>query len=129
MALTVVDASILIALLDADDNLHAATTAALLEHAEDDLTIPASAYSEALVRPAHAGRIAEARAAVGSLLLAVAPLSEGIAEEAAVLRARHQGLRLPDALVLATGASLHADSILTGDLRWRDLVPSVEVVG
>ncbi|MGB6770679.1 MAG: PIN domain-containing protein, partial [Candidatus Dormiibacterota bacterium] len=70
-----------------------------------------------------------ARAAVASLLLSVAPLSEAIAEEAAVLRARHQGLRLPDALVLATGASLHADSILTGDLRWRDLVSSVEVVG
>lgn len=129
MALTVVDASILIALLDADDKLHAAATAALLEHAGDDLTIPASAYSEALVRPARAGRIGEARAAVGSLLMSVAPLSETIAEEAAVLRARNQGLRLPDALVLATGASLHADSILTGDLRWRDLVSSVEVVG
>ncbi len=129
MALTVVDASVLIALLDADDNLHPAATAALLEHAGDDLTIPASAYSEALAGPARAGRIAAARAAVGNLLLSVAPLSEAIAEEAAVLRARHQCLRLPDALVLATGACLHADSILTGDLRWRDLVSSVEVLG
>ncbi len=129
MALTVVDASILIALLDSDDSLHAAATAALLERAGDDLTIPASAYSEALVRPARAGRLAEARATVGSLLLAVAPLSQAIAEEAAVLRARHPGLRLPDALVLATGASLHANSILTGDVRWRPLASSVAVVG
>jgi hypothetical protein len=66
---------------------------------------------------------------VGNLLLSVAPLSKAIAGEAVVLRARHQGLRLPDALVLATGACLYADSILTGDLRWRDLVSSVEVLG
>ncbi len=128
MALIVVDASILIALLDSNDSLHLAATTALLAHVGDDLTIPASAYSEALVRPARAGRLAEARTVVGSLLLAVAPLTEAIAEEAAVLRARRQGLRLPDALVIATGTALNADRILTGDARWRHLASSVEVV-
>ncbi|MGA8016510.1 MAG: PIN domain-containing protein [Candidatus Dormiibacterota bacterium] len=128
MALIVVDASILIALLDSNDGLHSAATKALVAHAADDLSIPASAYSEALVRPARAGRLAEARAVVGSLLLAVAPLTEAIAEEAAVLRARRLGVRLPDALVIATGTSLSADRILTGDARWRHLASSVEVV-
>ena len=129
MALIVVDASILIALLDSNDSLHSAATTALLAHAGDDLTIPASAYSEALVQPARTGRLAGARAVVGSLLLMVAPLTEAIAEAAAMLRAGHQGLRLPDALVIASGTSLNADRILTGDSRWRQLAASVEVVG
>ena len=129
MALIVVDPSILIALLDANDSLHSAATTSLLAHAGDDLTIPASAYSEALVRPARAGRLAEARAAAGSLLLSVAPLTEAIAEAAAVLRAGRQGVRLPDALVIATGTCLNADRILTGNTRWRQLASSVEVLG
>jgi predicted nucleic acid-binding protein len=129
VALIVVDASILIALLDSNDSLHSAATTALLAHTGDDLTIPASAYSEALVRPARAGRLAEAKAVVGSLLLMVTPLTEAIAEAAAMLRAGHQGLRLPDALVIASGTSLNADRILTGDARWRQLASSVEVVG
>lgn len=128
MALIVVDASILIALLNSEDGLHAAATAALLAHAEDDLTIPASAYSETLVRPARAGRLEEARAAVSDLLIEVVPLSPAIAEAAAVLRAGHQGLRLPDALVIATGTALAAGRILTGDAAWHDLAASVEVI-
>jgi predicted nucleic acid-binding protein len=129
VALTVVDASILIALLDSDDGLHAAATAALLAHAGDELMISASAYSEALIRPARAGRLEEAKAVVGALLMEVVPLSQPIAEAAAMLRARHQALRLPDALVIATGTSLDAGSILTGDSRWRGLAALVEVVG
>ena len=127
--LTIVDASILIALLDADDGLHTVATAALLAHAGDELMIPASAYSEALVRPARVGRLEEAKAVVGDLLMEVVPLSQPIAEAAAMLRARHQPLRLPDALVIATGTSLNAGSILTGDARWRGLAASIEVVG
>jgi predicted nucleic acid-binding protein len=111
------------------DGLHAAATAAPLAHAGDELMVPASAYSEALVRPARAGRLEETKAILGTLLVEVVPLSAPIAEAAAMLRARHQCLRLPDALVIATGTSLDAGSILTGDARWRGLVASVEVVG
>jgi hypothetical protein len=46
-----------------------------------------------------------------------------------MLRARHPTLRLPDALVIATGTALDARSILTGDTKWRGLAASVEVVG
>jgi hypothetical protein len=45
------------------------------------------------------------------------------------MRPRTQALRLPDALVIATGTSLDAGSILTGDTRWRGFAASVEVVG
>ena len=51
MALIVLDASVLLALLDAADPRHAAVTAALRRHAGDDVKIPASAYSECLVGP------------------------------------------------------------------------------
>jgi predicted nucleic acid-binding protein len=37
------------------------------------------------------------------------------------LRARRTGLRLPDALVIATAVELEADHLLTTDRRWRAL--------
>jgi predicted nucleic acid-binding protein len=128
MALIVLDASVLIALFDPVDALHERMTASLRRYAADDLKIPASAYSESLVGPARGGRLQEAKEAVQALLAEVVVLTEQIAEEAAALRARHTRLRLPDALVIATGTALEADVILTGDSRWRRLVKAVEVV-
>ena len=129
MALIVLDASVLIALFDPADALHSGMTAALRRHAGDDLRVPASAYSESLVGPARSGRSQEARQAIRALLAEIVGLDEHIAEEAAELRARHSKLRLPDALVIATGNVLDADVILTGDAGWRRLAESVEVVG
>jgi predicted nucleic acid-binding protein len=128
VALIVLDASVVIALLDPADPLHSGMTAALRRHAGDDLKIPASAYSESLVGPARRGRMKEAKAAVGALLAEVVFLSDHVAEEAADLRARHPKLRLPDALVIATGNVLDADAILTGDAAWGRLAGSVEIV-
>ncbi len=119
MALIVVDASVLIAHLDPADALHGAATRALLEHAADDLRLPASAYAETLVEPARANRLEEARAAIAQLALILVPIDGTLAERAAGLRARERSLRLPDALVLACGDLLNADSILTSDRRWR----------
>ena len=61
MALTVLDASVLIALLDPGDAHHMASRAALEAHADDDLRIPAHTLAEALVYPVRAGREREAR--------------------------------------------------------------------
>ena len=119
MALIVLDASVLIAHLDPDDSLHRAATAALLRHADADLSVPASAYAEALVDPARAGRLDEARDAIQHLDLQVVPIDRPIAERAASLRARERSLRLPDALVLACGEIMGADAVLSGDRRWR----------
>ena len=127
MALIVLDASVVIAHLDSSDSLHGAATAALLEHAEDDLRLPASAYAEALIDPTARGRLAEARERIAAMELLVVPLDEAIAERAASLRVRHRALRLPDALVLATAEELGADTVLTGDRRWWRL-PKVRVI-
>jgi predicted nucleic acid-binding protein len=128
VALIVLDASVLVALLDPADVRHAAATAALRGHAGDDLRVPASAYAECLAGPASRGRLAEAKRAIRSLVVEVVPLTEYVAEEAAELRARYPGLRLAAALVVATAGVLDADVLLTGDQGWRTLSSSVEVV-
>ncbi len=119
MALIVLDASVVIAHLDPADAHHDAATAVLLEYAEDDLRLPASAYAETLVDPARSGRLDQARDAIGLLGLRIEPIDETIADRAASLRARRRGPRLPDALVLACGNVLEADAIVTADRRWR----------
>ena len=128
MALIVLDASVVIALLDPHDALHTVARAALARHAGDDLKLPASAYAECLVGPARRGQLAAAKAAIAALLLDIVPITGQVAEEAAGLQARHPGLRLPDALVVATGSVLGAAVVLTGDARWRQVGPSISVL-
>ena len=128
MALTILDSSIVIGLLDRSDQLHQAATAAMLAHAGDDLRLPASAYAECLVGPARRGRLVDARARVSDLQLEIEPLTSTIAEQAAQLRSRFRSLRLPDVLVIATAEVLKADTILTGDAAWRRASPRVVLV-
>ena len=128
MALIVLDASVLIGLLDPTDPLRGAAADALRRHAADDLRIPTSAYAECLVGPAGRRRLGEAKAAIGSLMAELVALTEDIAETAAELRAHHRALRLPDAIVIATGDVLGADAVLTGDARWRRISRRVRVI-
>lgn len=48
----------------------------------------------------------------------IAFLDADIATRAAVLRARHHTLRLPDALIIATADTTGADRLLTTDRKW-----------
>jgi predicted nucleic acid-binding protein len=121
VALIVLDASIVIALLDPGDSLHAASLQAFTSQADEDLAIPASALAETLVIPSRAGRLEEVQAKIRLLELRVIPIDENIAVEAARLRGRHRSLRLPDALVIASGDIVQADSILTGDRSWASI--------
>ena len=123
MALTVLDASVVIGLLDATDPHHVAAAMAIRERlaASDRMVIPASAYAELLVGPMRRG--AEAVETVDALLAAlpaeIVALGVGVARAAAALRAEHAGrLRLPDAFVLGTAIDLGADLVLTADRRW-----------
>ena len=134
MALTVVDAGVIIGLLDADDAHHAGARKALAAALDrgDELALPASAFAECLVAPARSGR--DAMRAVDELLAdlpaEVEPITRQVASRAALLRAKHGGrLRLPDALVLATALHLRADRVLTTDAGWPSVGVAVEVVG
>ena len=129
MALTALDASVLIALLDPDDPHHQAARAALDAHADDDLRIPAHTLAEALVHPVRAGKEREARRLIAGLEIAVDPVDEAVAVAAARLRARHgSALRMPDALVLAYADVSKARRVLTADARWTAWSRRVELV-
>jgi predicted nucleic acid-binding protein len=134
MGLTVLDAGIVIGVLDANHAHHAAAIGALHEvvNRGDALALPASAYAECLVGPARegAGAMRRVDAFLADLAAEVEPITRQLAAKAARLRARHgQSLRLPDALVLATAQHLSADRVLTTDRGWPRTGVRVEVAG
>jgi predicted nucleic acid-binding protein len=114
----ILDAGVLIGLLDTEDGQHdrAVDEIDQADRADRQLLTPASAYSEALIAFARAGRVSDAREAIIGMGITVVPLTAPIAERAAELRALHDSLRLPDALVLAT-AHEHDAVLLTYDER------------
>jgi predicted nucleic acid-binding protein len=132
MGLTVLDAGVVIAVLEQTDLHHDLAVAALARSRErgDSLVIPAPAYAECLVRPSRDG--AEAVAIVDGFLdavpIQVEPTTRIIAATAGSLRARHRRLRLPDALVMATAGVLGADRVLTTDAHWPSTGITVEVL-
>jgi predicted nucleic acid-binding protein len=133
VGLTVLDAGVIIAILDASDVHHkAAVDAVMLARQRGDmLVLPASAYAECLVSPYRRGpeAVTVVDSFVDALPARVEPASRGIASQAAELRARYAGgFRLPDALVVATAIVLGADRLITTDSRWPALSVSVDVL-
>lgn len=127
--MSVLDASVLIALLDGKDVGRPAARAAVDESKRDhDLLIPVTAFSESIVAPYRRsrrdGQRAEAAlAALGSLV----DVTRDIASRGAQLRATRQ-IKLPDAIILATAMQMAADQILTLDRRWRGVDSRVRLL-
>lgn len=133
MALTVVDAGVLIGLLDGNDGHHASAVAALKAAGKrgDTLVLPVSAYAEVLVEPMRRGgdAVRLVDEAVERLSMRVEPGTRDIATVAASLRAKHgPRLRLPDAFVLATAQALHARRLLTTDRALKGISRTVVIV-
>ncbi len=132
MALTVVDAGVIIGLLDGQDAHHVAARAALAAARDrgDDLVLPAAAYAEILVAPNRHGRgaVETVDGFLDALPIRVEPIDRATAARAAELRAAHASVRLPDALVIATALVVGADRLLTTDRRWPDVGVLVEYV-
>jgi predicted nucleic acid-binding protein len=80
----------------------------------------ASAFAECLVGPSRRGdrAVATVRDLFEHLPIDVVDLDPDTARRAAMLRARHASLRLPDALVIATAAQRSAGRLITTDRRW-----------
>ncbi|MGH7898164.1 MAG: type II toxin-antitoxin system VapC family toxin [Candidatus Binatia bacterium] len=130
MALIVLDASVVIAFLDAGDVHHRAAVAVIAETQADDRVLPASAYAEVMVAPLRRGEkhADKVDSALSSLAVRIEPITRDVARAAAALRARHKTLRLPDALVVAAGDVLDAASVVTADGRWRNVSARVRTL-
>ena len=133
MALTILDAGVVIAVLDSNDVHHGAARTALTDARSrgEDLAVSASAYAEILVGPFRQGAAAASKVDefLAALPARVEPATREIAASAARLRAQHgPKLRLPDALVVATAVELSAVLLLTTDAGWPPLPVRVVVV-
>ena len=128
MGLALLDTSIVIATLNRDDALHRAAARALrAERDRHALAISALTYAEILVGPLRAGGRAVEVVERFAAQVRIADLSPDIARRAAELRAS-RGLKLPDAVIVATGLRLGASVILTADARWKG-IEKVKVIG
>ncbi len=136
MGLTVVDTGVMIGLLDVLDGHHDPALEALGSAATrgDRVAMSASALAELLVVPARTGRgRPHDQVLVDAVLgfcrdypVEIVAVGVEIATQAARLRATHgPGLRLPDALVIATALVHDADVLVTTDRRW----PAAEHLG
>jgi len=125
--LIVLDASFAIAALSADDAHHDAAVRALANVSGDELVLAATTRAELLVGPARAGGRALAAARDFADGCETIPVSAAIADDAAVLKAQHRGLSLPDSIALVIAEMIDADLVWTFDLRWRDVHQRVTI--
>ncbi len=95
----VLDATVLIAYLDGDDDHHAAAETLLAETIHDDLGANPLTLAEVLVVPVRNGRLEPVQAALGDLEVNELPFPPDTAVRLARLRAS-TGLKLPDCCVL-----------------------------
>ena len=131
MGMTLIDASVMIAVLYRDDAHHAAALAAVRDEGEARRTIAVSAitWSEVLTGLRIRGRTADADivARLGEETLTILPVDRSIAEHSAELRADHHRRRLgrlatPDAIVLGTAAAdARVDRVITADSKWAGI--------
>jgi predicted nucleic acid-binding protein len=127
MGVALLDTSIVIGALNRDDTLHeVAGQAVRTERDRHALAISALTFAEILVGPLRAGGRAVEVVERFAAQVRIVDLSPTIARLAGELRAT-RGLKLPDAVIVATGLRLEADVIVTADARWKG-IPRVVVV-
>lgn len=122
----VLDASVLIAQLDAEDAHHGRASALLLGAADEPLAASPLSLAEVLVGPARAGQLDRATGALRQLKVKSVRLDEDAPMRLAALRADTR-LRLPDCCVLlaaeqADGGVATFDDRLAGVARERGFV-------
>jgi predicted nucleic acid-binding protein len=127
VARVALDADIVIAFLDPGADQHATAVANLRPRlvAGDELLAAATVYAESIVRPLQQGTDATVDEFFDAAGISIVPIDRAVARRAAVLRAEHQSLRLPDAMSLAT--AIQTDSaLLTLDKKLRQIARRVQ---
>ncbi len=123
MGVTVLDTSVLIALVDADDVHHAAARTAIRSTRPDatEFVVPVAAYAEFMVRTYQddSSMIGFRDGLMDAIPARVEPAIRETGRQAAAIQARHgKRMKLPDALIVATAIVVGADRILTADRDW-----------
>ncbi|MDN5931864.1 MAG: PIN domain-containing protein [Pseudonocardia sp.] len=131
MGTVVLDANIVIGFLRPDNALHRVTREALggARQRGDTFILPATVLAETLVGTARE-RPDRIEAQIQTMIGLFGPervVDRDVAVAAARLRARHPSLRLPDALVVATGVVDNA-TVLTSDRRLGVVDARVQVL-
>jgi predicted nucleic acid-binding protein len=103
----VLDASVLIAFLDGDDNHHAAAEQLLTHAVDEDLAVNSLTLAEVLVAPVRDGRLQPVLAALEALEVQELPFPIDTALRLAQLRAA-TGLRMPDCCVILAAEDVAA---------------------
>ncbi len=128
MGIVLLDTSVVIGALNRDDALHqTAGRAVRTERERHALAISTLTYAEILVGPLRVGGRAVEVVERFAAQVRVVDLSPDVARLAAQLRVT-RGLKLPDAVIVATGLRLEADVILTADAGWKG-IENVTVIG
>lgn len=130
----VLDTNVVIALLSRTDPLHDPAREAVekWEYAGAAFGLSAVSWAELTVGAARRGEPGRAvlAAFADASIDQIVPVDEQIGTFAGLLRAQDLTLRLPDALVIATGLRSGAEALLTGDKRLSRHAPDlIEVVG
>ncbi len=127
MARVALGADIVIAFLDPGDDQHATAVAELRPRlaAGDELLAAATVYAESIVRPLQQGTAATVDDFFDAAGISIVAIDRAVARRAAMLRAEHQSLRLPDAMSLAT-AIVTDSALLTLDKKLRQVARSVQ---
>jgi len=120
----VLDANVLVALLDPGDVHHDMAESLLREHVDDRKVVSVLTMAEFLVHPAMHGTIETAVQSVALIGVEVLPLPASDASGLATTRARSR-LKMPDAVVLHTAQTVHG-AIMTLD---QDLARAATLVG
>lgn len=111
----VLDASVIIAYLDGEDQHHERAEQLLAEEIDDDFGANSLTLAEVFVAPARQGRLDEARTALRDLDVEELPFPGETAVKLAELRAA-TGLRMPDCCVLLAAEHVRG-RVATFDIR------------
>jgi predicted nucleic acid-binding protein len=111
----VFDASVLIAYLDGDNDLHHAAETILATAIDDDFGANSLTLAEVLVVPARTGRVEAVQVALRQVEMRELPFPPDTAVRLAQLRA-NTGLKMPDCCVLLAAEDSHA-TVATFDDR------------
>ena len=122
----VLDANVVIALLDEDDGSHERARDLIDDHEWDEFCTSAVTLGEMLVRPAERGHAERERGTVERLGVAVLPVTSSTALAAARVRASRR-VQMPDAIILVT-ARATGGQLATFDRKLRRVARSEGVV-